>query len=101
MLLSPLAPHLCEELWQRLGHAESLAYAPWPEVDSALLVDDEVEIAVQVQGKVRAKIRVPADADEEAVLAAAMAVENVQKHAGDGKPRRVIYVAGRLLNIVV
>ena len=101
LLLSPLAPHLCEELWQRIGHAESLAYEPWPEADPALLVDDAVEIAVQVQGKVRAKIRVPADADEDTVLEAAMAVENVARHVGDGRPRRVIYVAGRLLNIVV
>jgi leucyl-tRNA synthetase len=78
-----------------------LAYEPWPEADPALLVDDAVEIAVQVQGKVRAKIRVPADADEDTVLEAAMAVENVARHVGDGRPRRVIYVAGRLLNIVV
>ena len=101
LLLAPLAPHLCEELWRRLGHAGSLAYEPWPEADPELLVDDEVEIAVQVQGKMRARIRVAADADEEAVLEAAMAVENVAKHVGDGRPRRVIYVAGRLLNIVI
>jgi leucyl-tRNA synthetase len=100
LLLAPFAPHLAEELWRRLGHAESLAYEPWPEADKDYLVEDEVEIAVQVKGKVRAKLTVPADADEDAVVAAALAQPNVKRHVGDAPPRRVIYVPGRLLNLV-
>jgi leucyl-tRNA synthetase len=99
-LLAPLAPHLGEELWQRLGHAESLVRAPWPVADSALLAVDEIELTVQVAGKLRDRVRVPADADQPAALAAALASENVKKHLGSGAPRRVIYVPGRLINLV-
>jgi leucyl-tRNA synthetase len=100
-LLAPLAPHLCEELWARRGHAETIAYEPWPEADPALLVEDEVEIVVQVRGKVRAKLRVPADAEEAAVCELALAQPNVQKYLGDQTPKRVIYVPGRLVNVVI
>ena len=64
LLLSPFAPHIAEELWQALGHDETLAYEPWPTYDESLLVEDEMEIPVQINGKVRAKITVPADADQ-------------------------------------
>jgi leucyl-tRNA synthetase len=101
LLLSPFAPHVAEELWEALGHPESLAYEPWPEADPAKLATDEVEIAVQVQGKVRGRVRVPADADSEAVADLALAEENVRKHVGDQTPRRVIYVPGRLVNFVL
>ena len=100
LLLAPLAPHLGEELWQRLGHAESLVRAPWPVADPALLVQDEIELTVQVAGKVRDRVRVPSDADQATALAAALASENVAKHVGSGAPRRVIYVPGRLINLV-
>ncbi len=100
LLLAPLAPHLAEELWQRLGHAKSLAYEPWPVADPGLLAVDEVELTVQVAGKVRARVRVAADADEATARAAALAHENVKKHLGAGAPRRVIYVPGRLINLV-
>ena len=100
-LLAPLAPHLCEELWARRGHAETIAYEPWPEADPALLVEDEVEIVVQVRGKVRAKLRVPADAEEAAVCELALAQPNVQKYLGDQTPKRVIYIPGRLVNVVI
>jgi leucyl-tRNA synthetase len=100
-LLAPFAPHLAEELWERLGHAESLAYAPWPEADPALLVDEEIEIAVQVQGKLRARIHVPAEADEALVRELALNEANVRRHVGDREPRRVVYVPGRLLNLVL
>jgi leucyl-tRNA synthetase len=100
-LLAPLAPHLGEELWQLLGHAQSIAYAPWPEADPGLLIDEQVELVVQVQGKVRARIQVAADADEDTVREAALAQENVQKHVGDRTPRKVIYVPGRLVNVVL
>ncbi len=101
LLLAPLAPHLAEELWERLGHAESLAYEPWPEADPALLVEEEVEISVQVQGKMRARVRLPADADQAAAYAVAAAHENVKRHIGSREPRRLVYVPGRLLNIVL
>jgi leucyl-tRNA synthetase len=100
LLLSPFAPHLAEELWEALGHSESLAREPWPEVDRAKLVADEVEIAVQVQGKVRGRVRVPADATQEAVAEAALADANVRRHVGDRTPQRVIYVPGRLVSFV-
>jgi leucyl-tRNA synthetase len=100
LLLAPLAPHLAEELWQQLGHAESLVRAPWPVADAKFLIADEIELSVQVAGKLRARVRVPADADEAAVRAAALGDENVRKHLDGREPRRVIYVPGRLINLV-
>jgi leucyl-tRNA synthetase len=100
LLLAPFAPHLAEELWEKLGHAESLAYAPWPVADPALLVVDEIEISVQVAGKLRGRVKVAKDADETAVRAAALNDDNVRKHLGAKEPRRVIFVPGRLINFV-
>ncbi len=100
-LLAPMAPHLCEEIWQRLGHTHSIALESWPEFDPSLLVEEEVEISVQVQGKLRARVRVPADADQDAAYAVAAANENVARHIAAREPRRLIYVPGRLLNIVL
>jgi len=100
-LLAPLAPHLAEELWERLGHAESIAYAPWPVADAALLQAATVTLAVQVNGKRRDEIQVPAGADEAAVRAAALASENVRRHLEGKAPRKVIVVPGRLVNLVV
>ena len=101
LLLAPFAPHVAEELWERLGHDESLARAPWPEADPALLVAAEVEIAVQVQGRVRGRVRVAAGASEEAVIEAARADPNVARHLGERTPRRVIHVPGRLVNFLL
>jgi leucyl-tRNA synthetase len=100
-LLAPFAPHVAEEFWQKLGHAESIAYAPWPIADPAMLVADTVTIAVQVNGKRRGEVEVPADADEEAVKAAALANENVQRHLEGKTPKKVIVVKGRLVSVVV
>jgi leucyl-tRNA synthetase len=100
-LLAPLAPHLAEELWERLGHAESIAYAPWPVADPALLRAATITLAVQVNGKRRDEIQVPAGADEAAVRAAALASENVRRHLDGKPPRKVIVVPGRLVNLVV
>ncbi|NOS99639.1 MAG: leucine--tRNA ligase [Phycisphaerales bacterium] len=100
LLLAPFAPHIAEELWQRLGHGESLANAAWPAFDPALAKDDEVEIAVQVTGKVRARIRVPVDADEKTMESAAMADETIRKEIAGKTVKRVIVVKGRLVNIV-
>lgn len=100
-VLSPFAPHLGEELWKRLGHATSIAYAPWPAFDEAKLKRDTLTIAVQVQGKLRGTIEVAADAAEADILAAAKADPKVVEHLA-GKPiKREVYVKGRLVNLVV
>ena len=100
LLLSPLAPHLAEELWQRLGHSDSLAYEPWPIADERLLVADTITLAVQVNGKRRDEVEVAADADEDTVRATALGLEQVQKHLQGREPKKVIVVPGRLVNIV-
>jgi leucyl-tRNA synthetase len=99
-MLAPQAPHIAEELWERMGGEGSVCLAAWPEHDPAYLVVDEVEIAVQVTGKKRAVISVPVDAAEEDVVAIAKADENVARHLEGKTVRKVIYVPGRLLNIV-
>jgi len=100
-ILSPFAPHVAEELWQRLGHTTSIAFAPWPAHDEAKLVRDVMVIAIQVMGKLRGQIEVPLDASEQAILAAAKADDKVQSFL-EGKPiKREIYVKGRLVNLVV
>jgi leucyl-tRNA synthetase len=100
-VLSAFAPHVGEELWQRLGHTTSIAYAPWPVYDDNKLVRDTMVIAVQVGGKLRSQIEVALDASEAAILAAAKADDKVQLFVA-GKPiKREIYVKGRLVNLVV
>ncbi|WP_370945818.1 leucine--tRNA ligase [Amycolatopsis sp. cg5] len=101
LMLAPLAPHISEELWQRLGHADSLVQGPFPVVDEKYLVEDTVEYPIQVNGKVRSRVVVPADADKDAVQAAALAEEKVAALLGGGAPRKVIVVPGRLVNIVL
>lgn len=101
LMLAPLAPHMAEELWHRLGNDTSLAYEPWPTADEKWLVDDAIKLAVQVNGKVRGTISVPADAAKETILEAAKADENVARHVEGKEIRREIYVPGRLVNIVV
>ena len=101
LLLAPLAPHLAEELWARLGHQESLAYHAWPVADHALLKADVIEIPVQVNGKVRGKITVPAEAAESEVIEIAKADANVGKHLAGQSLKRAIYVRGRIVNFVV
>ena len=101
LLISPFAPHLAEEMWERLGHANSLAYAPWPEASEEWLREDTVEIAVQINGKLRASIQVQADAGRDAVLAAARENERVAAHLAEAPVRREVYVPGRVVNFVV
>ncbi len=98
-MLAPLAPHIAEELWQRLGHDTLLVRGPFPEADPALLVEDTIEIPVQVKGKVRSRIQVAADADESTLRTAALADEKIVALL-DGEPRKVIVVPGRMVNIV-
>ena len=101
LLLAPYAPHVAEELWSRLGHPDSLAYAPWPAFEERHLVQSTVRVAVQVNGKMRGTVDVAADASEEQVVAAAVGAEGVAKWLEGTTVKRRIYVAGRLLNLVV
>ena len=100
-LLAPLAPHIGEELWERLGKTENLSYTPWPAYDPEKLKLDEIEIVVQVNGKPRGKVVVPASADNAAVEAAAKADPKVQEHTAGKTIAKVIVIPGRLVNIVV
>ncbi|MCH8878437.1 MAG: leucine--tRNA ligase [Planctomycetes bacterium] len=100
LVLAPFAPHICEELWQRLGHSETLAYEPWPTYDPELAKDTEIEVPVQIKGKVRARIRLPADADQKTMETAALADETIKKLLEGKTVRKVIVVPGKLVNIV-
>lgn len=101
LMVAPLAPHLAEELWRLLGHDTSLAHGPFPVADPQYLVEDTVEYPVQVNGKVRGRVTVAADADADTLEAAALADEKVQAFIDGATPKKVIVVAGRLVNIVV
>lgn len=100
-VLSPFAPHLGEELWRVLGHEDTLAYEPWPEVHTEYLKQERVEIAVQVNGKLRGTVTVDAAADKQMVLAAARGESNVARYLREGTVRKEIVVPGRLVNFVV
>lgn len=101
LMLAPLAPHLAEELWLRLGNTISLAHGPFPEANPEYLVDDTVEYPVQVNGKVRGRVVVAANADAATVEAAALADDKVRAFLAGAAPRKVIVVSGRLVNLVV
>lgn len=100
LMLAPLAPHISEELWSILGHPETLAYADFPVADEQYLVQDTAEYPIQVNGKVRSRVTVPADADRAAVEAAALADEKIVAALDGAAPKKVIVVPGRLVNIV-
>ena len=101
LLLAPFAPHLGEELWRRLGHAESLAYEPWPTYDPELIHEDTKTIPVQINGKVRATIDIAVDADQDTMLAAARQNEKVQSYLAGKTLRREVVVPGRMVSFVV
>ena len=100
LMMAPLTPHIAEELWARLGHAESLAHGPFPVADERYLVADSVEYPIQVNGKVRSRVVVDADAGPHEVEAAALADSKVVELLGGRAPRKVIVVPGRLVNVV-
>ncbi|MDF2720453.1 MAG: leucyl-tRNA synthetase [Paenibacillus sp.] len=100
-MLAPIAPHIAEELWEKLGHNESITYAAWPTYDEALTVDDEVEIVIQVNGKIADRAKIASTTDEEAMKEFALGLDKV-KEAMNGKAvRKIIAVKGKLVNIVV
>jgi leucyl-tRNA synthetase len=99
LLLAPYAPHLAEELWEKLGHKQSLAYAPWPKYDEALLKEDKVTVILQVNGKIRDRIEVPAQISVADLEKLALANERIQQHLTGKQVKKVIVVPGRLVNI--
>lgn len=100
LMTAPLAPHIAEELWQRLGHETSLAHGPFPQADPAALTVAEIEYPIQVKGKVRSRITVPADASVEQVQAVALADERIVELLAGTTPRKVVVVPGRMVSIV-
>jgi len=100
-ILAPFAPHFAEEVWSRLGHDESLAYEPWPEVDPAWLVDETVELPVSVNGKKRSTIEVSRGASKDEIETRALDNDAVRRHVGEKPVKKIVYVPERMVNIVV
>jgi leucyl-tRNA synthetase len=101
IMLSPYAPHLAEEVWERLGRDGSITWAEWPEYDEELTKEETVEIGVQVGGKTRGSIEIPTDADKEEAVAAAHDDETIAKYLEGESFERVIFVPGQILNFVL
>jgi leucyl-tRNA synthetase len=101
LLLAPYAPHAAEELWRVLGHDKTLAYEPWPQYDPALTKADTIEVPVQVNGKIKAKLMVPAETDAKELEAIAMADESVKAALAEKSVKKVIVVPKKLVNVVV
>ena len=100
-MVSPLVPHVAEELWRRLGHDATIAFESMPTADPAMLIDDAVEYPVQVNGKLRTHITVAADADPATVEAAALADPKIQAVLDGSDPKKVIVVESRMVNVVI
>lgn len=101
ILLSPFAPHVAEECWSSLGHKNSLAFEKWPSFDDEQCLDATSVVIIQVNGKVRAKMELPAEANDDQVLSQASLHPNVAKYVNGLKPKKIVYVRGKILNIVV
>ena len=100
-LLSPITPHITQTLWKELGYGDNILTSPWPEVDEAALVQDEIELVIQVNGKLRGSLRLSKDTDRETLERLALAHEAVQKQLAGGTAKKVIVVPGRLINVVI
>ncbi len=100
-MLSPIAPHIAEELWQLLGHDGTITYEQWPTFDAAQLVEDTVQMVVQVNGKVRAHLKIARDAAKDKVEEAAKKDENIQRYTEGKTIRKVIVIPNKIVNIVV
>jgi len=101
LMLAPFVPHIAEELWEALGYTDGVERAGWPAVDPAAVIDEEMLIVVQVNGKVRGRLTLPVGTPEEEVKGAALADRNVSSHLAGKEPRKMVYVPGKLLSIVV
>jgi leucyl-tRNA synthetase len=99
-LLGPIAPHITHYLWQKLGYGDNILEGNWPQADESALKQDTIQYVVQVNGKIRSKIQVAADADKNIVEETALADNNIQKHIGDNSVKKVIVVPNKLVNIV-
>jgi leucyl-tRNA synthetase len=99
-ILAPFAPHICEEIWQILGHKKSIFLAPWPKWDEKLVKEEMITLIIQVNGKVRDKIEVESDISEERAKELAISSEKIKKWISDKKIKKVIFVPGKLINIV-
>jgi len=99
--MNPMIPHLAEELWSMLGHETPLVETPWPTADESLLVSDTIDLGVQINGKVKATITLPKDADQSVAEEVALANDHIQKAMADKTMRKFIYVPNRIVNIVV
>ncbi len=100
MLIAPFAPHTAEELWHNLGHEDSVNKDHWPVLDQSYLLSDTITVVVQVNGKLRSQLQLPADVSEEQAVEAAKADDKVNAHL-QGEPKKTIYVKGKLVNFVV
>src|SRR5690606_36829762 len=101
LMIAPMMPHLAEEAWHLLGHADLVAEAPWPELDRSLLADDTILLPIQINGKKRAELTIGADASQAEVEAATLAHEAVRAAPEGRPPRKVIVVPKRIVNVVV
>ena len=101
LMLNPITPHLSQYLWWKLNPSESIIEKPWPEIDESLLIDDNLRIAVQVNGKLRSEIEIAKDTEEEIIKSIAINDEKIKKHIEDKQVKKIIYIQGRVLNIVI
>jgi leucyl-tRNA synthetase len=101
LLLAPYAPHEAEELWRALGHTTTLAYEPWPKFDPALTQADEIDIPVQINGKLKTVLKMPAEIDDAALEAAALADEKIKEATAGKTIKKVIVKSKKLVNLVV
>ena len=99
-MLAPFVPHIAEELWSNLGNSEFISLSQWPNIFESLLIDDTVEVAVQINGKVRTKINLPLDLPKERVEAAALSLHEVKKYMDGREIKRIIVVPNRIVNVV-
>ncbi len=100
LLMAPVTPHITEELWERLGKSYSIHRAPWPDFDEQLAKEDQITLVIQVNGKVRDRVSAPADVSEDQAKEIALTSESVARHLGDKEPKEIIFVPGKLINIV-
>jgi leucyl-tRNA synthetase len=101
LLLAPIVPHFCEELWEAFGHEDGLSYVPVPVCDADSLHDESVLVVIQINGKVRERLTVARDLDEEKLKELALASPKIQKYTADKSPRKVIVIPNKLVNVVV
>lgn len=101
LLLAPFAPHIAEELWQRLGHSDSLTYEPWPGFDPMKVIDDTVEVVLQINGKVRSRVQVPLNTSEKELENLALKDENIRRHMDGKRIAKTIIVKNKLVNLVL